>query len=83
MTATQLEFAQYPSANPKSQAEREAILENPGFGNHFTDHTVVVDYAVDASGQGGCGSASRAADRLSRSALASGRKVQMESSAWR
>ncbi|WP_323958687.1 branched-chain amino acid aminotransferase [Arthrobacter sp. JZ12] len=57
MTATQLEFAQYPSANPKSQAEREAILENPGFGNHFTDHTVVVDYSVDASGRGGWGNA--------------------------
>lgn len=57
MTATQLEFAQYPSASPKSEADREAILANPGFGNHFTDHTVVVDYTVDAAGEGGWGNA--------------------------
>ena len=57
MTATQLEFAQYPSASPKSQADREAILADPGFGNHFTDHTVVVDFSVDASGEGGWGNA--------------------------
>ncbi len=31
-----------PSANPLSDAEREAILENPGFGRHFTDHMVVI-----------------------------------------
>lgn len=57
MTASQLEFAQYPSTSPRTEAEREAILADPGFGNHFTDHTVVVDFAVDASGKGGWGNA--------------------------
>lgn len=31
-----------PSAHPLPTAEREAILANPGFGRHFTDHMVVV-----------------------------------------
>jgi len=29
-----------PSAHPRSASEREAILANPGFGQHFTDHMV-------------------------------------------
>ena len=52
-TAHGVEFSQQPSANPKSAEERAAILANPGFGNHFTDHTAVVDYSVDADGNGG------------------------------
>jgi branched-chain amino acid aminotransferase len=31
-----------PSAHPLSDAEREAILANPGFGRHFTDHMVTI-----------------------------------------
>ncbi|AJE82085.1 MULTISPECIES: branched-chain amino acid aminotransferase [Streptomyces] len=31
-----------PSAHPLPDAEREAILANPGFGRHFTDHMVSV-----------------------------------------
>ncbi|MET9494871.1 branched-chain amino acid aminotransferase [Streptomyces sp. NPDC006552] len=31
-----------PTATPLSAAEREAILANPGFGRHFTDHMVTV-----------------------------------------
>ncbi|MEU7427181.1 MULTISPECIES: branched-chain amino acid aminotransferase [unclassified Streptomyces] len=31
-----------PSANPLAAAEREAILANPGFGRHFTDHMVTI-----------------------------------------
>ncbi|AZK96704.1 MULTISPECIES: branched-chain amino acid aminotransferase [Streptomyces] len=31
-----------PSANPLSAAEREAILADPGFGRHFTDHMVTI-----------------------------------------
>jgi branched-chain amino acid aminotransferase len=31
-----------PSANPLADAEREAILANPGFGRHFTDHMVTI-----------------------------------------
>ena len=41
------------SATPKSAEERAAILANPGFGDYFTDHTAVVDYSVDADGNGG------------------------------
>jgi branched-chain amino acid aminotransferase len=33
-----------PSANPLSDAEREAILANPGFGRHFTDHMVTIKW---------------------------------------
>ncbi|MFE2284882.1 branched-chain amino acid aminotransferase [Streptomyces sp. NPDC059443] len=33
-----------PSSNPLSAAEREAILANPGFGRHFTDHMVTVKW---------------------------------------
>lgn len=29
-------------------AEREAILADPGFGNHFTDHMVSIAWSVDA-----------------------------------
>ena len=52
-TAHGVEFSQQPSANPKSAEERAAILANPGFGNHFTDHTAIVDYSVDENGEGG------------------------------
>ncbi|GLX51845.1 putative branched-chain-amino-acid aminotransferase [Streptomyces hygroscopicus subsp. hygroscopicus] len=31
-----------PSATPLAAAEREAILANPGFGRHFTDHMVTI-----------------------------------------
>jgi branched-chain amino acid aminotransferase len=34
-----------PSANPLSDVEREAILANPGFGRHFTDHMVSIRWA--------------------------------------
>ncbi|WBB62842.1 branched-chain amino acid aminotransferase [Streptomyces sp. WMMC500] len=33
-----------PSAHPLSDAEREAILTNPGFGKHFTDHMVTIKW---------------------------------------
>ncbi|MER7797590.1 branched-chain amino acid aminotransferase [Microbacterium sp. NPDC096154] len=35
-----LEFAVTKNLAAKSPAEREQILANPGFGTHFTDHTV-------------------------------------------
>ena len=47
-----LEFTQQLSERPKSAEERAAILANPGFGKHFTDHTAVVDYKVDTDGKG-------------------------------
>lgn len=33
-----------PSSHPLSDAEREAILVNPGFGRHFTDHMVTIKW---------------------------------------
>ncbi|WAX77764.1 branched-chain amino acid aminotransferase [Streptomyces sp. KMM 9044] len=38
-----------PSAHPLSDAEREAILADPGFGRHFTDHMVTIKWT---EGQG-------------------------------
>ena len=51
-TVSELEFTQQLSAHPKSAEERDAILASPGFGNHFTDHTAVVDYSVGTDGKG-------------------------------
>ncbi|MFD7440551.1 branched-chain amino acid aminotransferase [Streptomyces sp. NPDC059909] len=42
MTMTTIELK--PSSNPLSDAEREAILANPGFGRHFTDHMVTIKW---------------------------------------
>lgn len=33
-----------PSSNPLSDAEREAILAQPGFGRYFTDHMVTIKW---------------------------------------
>ncbi|MFE6164091.1 branched-chain amino acid aminotransferase [Streptomyces sp. NPDC056486] len=33
-----------PTSSPLSRAEREAILANPGFGRHFTDHMVTIKW---------------------------------------
>lgn len=37
---TALTFPSTDAPTPRSVEEREAILANPGFGNHFTDHMV-------------------------------------------
>lgn len=37
---TGLEFHRHLNLQSKSSAERDAILANPGFGDHFTDHMV-------------------------------------------
>lgn len=42
-----INFQVSPSTHPRSQAERDAILANPGFGNHFTDHMVAIDWTRD------------------------------------
>lgn len=48
MTANQaLAFKATPSTHPRSIAEREAILANPGFGKYFTDHMVSIDWTVE------------------------------------
>ncbi|GAB3616773.1 branched-chain amino acid aminotransferase [Okibacterium endophyticum] len=33
--------------NPLGETERAAILEDPGFGKHFTDHMIAIDWSVD------------------------------------
>ena len=39
-----------PSSTPLSDAEREAILANPGFGRYFTDHMVTSSGPKAAAG---------------------------------
>jgi len=34
-----------PTGEPLAQAERAAILSNPGFGRYFTDHMVTIRYS--------------------------------------
>jgi len=50
LTATfPLTFSLTPSAAARAEADREAILADPGFGQHFTDHMVAIDW-TEASG---------------------------------
>jgi branched-chain amino acid aminotransferase len=42
-----LAFEQTPSQTARADAEREAILADPGFGKHFTDHMVQIDWTLD------------------------------------
>lgn len=42
-----LAFEHRPSATAVEVAHREEILANPGFGKHFTDHMVAIDWTVD------------------------------------
>jgi len=44
MATGSLEFTVCRAANPATDAEREAILAEPGFGKYFTDHMVSIDY---------------------------------------
>ncbi|HEU0190927.1 MAG TPA: branched-chain amino acid aminotransferase [Mycobacterium sp.] len=48
MTRGLLDFTVSAAANPATDAEREAILADPGFGKHHTDHLVSIDYAEGA-----------------------------------
>jgi branched-chain amino acid aminotransferase len=52
-SSTAFRFARQLSRAARSDGERAAILTDPGFGVHFTDHTVVIDHRVDARGRGG------------------------------
>lgn len=36
-----------PTTSPLAAAEREAVLRAPGFGQHFTDHMVVIEWEQD------------------------------------
>lgn len=41
-----LQFARTHNENAKSEAERDAILADPGFGKHFTDHMVDICWSA-------------------------------------
>jgi branched-chain amino acid aminotransferase len=41
-----------PSASPRSAAERSALLQDPGFGQVFTDHMVTASYSPDEGWHG-------------------------------
>ncbi|MFC3849807.1 branched-chain amino acid aminotransferase [Corynebacterium hansenii] len=45
MAATTFDIVR--NEDPRSDEERARILANPGFGQHFTDHMVRIDYDVD------------------------------------
>ena len=48
MTAqSTLAFRSLKSTHPTPQAEREAIVANPGFGKYFTDHMVSIDWTLE------------------------------------
>ncbi|QWT25094.1 branched-chain amino acid aminotransferase [Subtercola sp. PAMC28395] len=42
-----LAFQLTPSTDARAEAEREAILADPGFGKHFTDHMVSIEWTID------------------------------------
>lgn len=44
MTTPRIEFDLKPAAQLLGDAEREAVLANPGFGRYFTDHMVTIQW---------------------------------------
>lgn len=44
MASAAPEFTRHPHPHPLAETQRAAILANPGFGTHFTDHMVAIDY---------------------------------------
>src|SRR3569833_3658054 len=42
-----LDISFVPAAHPRSDAELAEILANPGFGTHFTDHMLTVEWTPD------------------------------------
>ncbi|MCA0436569.1 MAG: branched-chain amino acid aminotransferase [Actinobacteria bacterium] len=44
---TALSFATQPHPNPASAADRAAVLANPGFGKHYTDHMALATWTKD------------------------------------
>lgn len=46
-TETMLTFSVTRNPNPTSPAARAEILKDPGFGVHFTDHMVTIDWSAD------------------------------------
>ncbi|MEZ5679801.1 MAG: branched-chain amino acid aminotransferase [Erythrobacter sp.] len=43
-----MNFAHIQHPAPTSDADRETILANPGFGTHFTDHMVSIEWTEEA-----------------------------------
>lgn len=43
-----LKFALTPSKAAQDEASREEILADPGFGKHFTDHMVSIDWSIES-----------------------------------
>ncbi|WP_425503736.1 branched-chain amino acid aminotransferase [Sphaerisporangium rubeum] len=43
-TAPQLSFDVQQSESARTPAERERVLADPGFGTHFTDHMISIDF---------------------------------------
>ncbi|TMR99656.1 branched-chain amino acid aminotransferase [Nonomuraea basaltis] len=43
-----------PSDHPVPDAEREAVLASPGFGEHFTDHMVTLRWSAEHGWHDGC-----------------------------
>jgi branched-chain amino acid aminotransferase len=41
-------FTVEQNPSPRSDSDRAAILEAPGFGAHFTDHMVLIDWTAEA-----------------------------------
>jgi branched-chain amino acid aminotransferase len=42
--STELQILRKPTSQPLPDAQREAILANPGFGRSFTDHMVTIEW---------------------------------------
>ena len=51
-TSFALRFALTPSEAMRHEIEREDILADPGFGKHFTDHMVTIDWTTDQGWHG-------------------------------
>jgi branched-chain amino acid aminotransferase len=47
ITTFPLSYSLTPTPAARAEAEREEILADPGFGKHFTDHMVSIDWTLD------------------------------------
>lgn len=45
-----MQFTSLPHPSPTSDAERDALIADPGFGKVHTDHMVVIDYDAEKGG---------------------------------
>ncbi|MCT1601101.1 branched-chain amino acid aminotransferase [Kocuria sp. p3-SID1433] len=51
-----IDFQRTPNPHPATAQQREQILATPGFGQHFTDHMVTIEWTGDVeSGEGSWG----------------------------